>query len=77
MIRFTSLSNCGGRPPVVGNWTAKGGHVSPNSDGPNSGAQVSRIGGREKLEKVVIRFAGDSGDGVRRPVHLRGRAARQ
>ena len=38
--------------------------MSPNSDGPNSGAQVGRSGGREKLEKVVIRFAGDSGDGM-------------
>lgn len=38
--------------------------MSPNSYGPNSGAQVGRSGGREKLEKVVIRFAGDSGDGM-------------
>lgn len=38
----------------------KGGHVSPDSDS----AQIGQRGGREKLEKVVIRFAGDSGDGM-------------
>ncbi|BBZ76721.1 2-oxoglutarate ferredoxin oxidoreductase subunit alpha [Mycolicibacterium anyangense] len=34
----------------------KGGHVGPNGNG--------AAGNRQKLEKVVIRFAGDSGDGM-------------
>ncbi|WP_231748747.1 2-oxoacid:acceptor oxidoreductase subunit alpha [Mycobacterium sp. M26] len=34
----------------------KGGHVGPNGNG--------ATGNRQKLEKVVIRFAGDSGDGM-------------
>ncbi len=38
----------------------KGGGVSPN----RNGSADSRAANRQKLEKVVIRFAGDSGDGM-------------
>jgi 2-oxoglutarate ferredoxin oxidoreductase subunit alpha len=50
----------------------KGGDVGPNGNGARSGVDVTGAapaGGsaganRQKLEKVVIRFAGDSGDGM-------------
>jgi 2-oxoglutarate ferredoxin oxidoreductase subunit alpha len=41
------------------NKETKGGDVGPNGSGTVEGARS-----REKLEKVVIRFAGDSGDGM-------------
>lgn len=42
----------------------EGGGVDPNHDGTGSGSPADITPERQRLEKVVIRFAGDSGDGM-------------
>jgi 2-oxoglutarate ferredoxin oxidoreductase subunit alpha len=53
-----------GDPPDGGLTAMEGGDVGPSDNGARSNSHTSAAPGRQKLEKVVIRFAGDSGDGM-------------